>query len=234
MEALTATIAHEVNQPLASMVTNANAGIRWLERPNPELAEARAALSRIVKDGHRTGTVIESIRTLFKKGAQERTSVQVNQLIDETLRRSRGEAKFHRTVIHVDLFEQLPAVNGSPVQLQQVISNLVANAIDAMSAVTDRERVLRVKSALQDSGRILISVEDSGTGLDANDKERIFDPFFTTKPDGMGMGLMFCRSAIEDHGGRLWTTDNKPHGAIFQFTLPSADDSISITGERAP
>jgi signal transduction histidine kinase len=233
MEALSATIAHEINQPLASMVTNADAGIRWLERPNPELAEARAALSRIVKDGHRTGTVIEGIRTLFKKGAQERTSVHMNQLINEALSRSRGEAKFHRTVIHADLFEQLPPVKGSPVQLQQVMSNLVANAIDAMSTVTDRERVLRIKSTLQDSGRILISVEDSGTGLDPNDKERIFEPFFTTKPDGMGMGLMFCRSAIEDHGGRLWTTDNEPHGAIFQFTLPIADDSIPVTKEMA-
>jgi signal transduction histidine kinase len=234
MEALSATIAHEVNQPLASMVTNADAGMRWLDKPNPELAEVRAALSRIAKDGHRTGTVIESIWTLFKKGAQERTTVQVNELIDEILRRSRDEAKFHRTVIRADLFEQLPPVKGSPVQLQQVISNLVANAIDAMSAITDRERVLHVKSSLQDSGSILISVEDSGIGLNPNDSERIFEPFFTTKSDGMGMGLMFCRSAIEGHGGRLWTTDNKPHGAIFQFTLPSADDSMSIIGEKAP
>jgi signal transduction histidine kinase len=113
------------------------------------------------------------------------------------------------------------------------MSNLVANAIDAMSTVTDRERVLRIKSTLQDSGRILISVEDSGTGLDPNDKERIFEPFFTTKPDGMGMGLMFSRSAIEDHGGRLWTTDNEPHGAIFHFTLPSVDDPILVTKEEA-
>jgi signal transduction histidine kinase len=125
-------------------------------------------------------------------------------------------------------------VKGSPEQLPQVISNLVANALDAMSAITDRERVLHVKSSLQDSGSILISVEDSGIGLNPNDSERIFEPFFTTKSDGMGMGLMFCRSAIEGHGGRLWTTDNKPHGAIFQFTLPSADDSMSIIGEKTP
>jgi signal transduction histidine kinase len=234
MEALSASIAHEVNQPLASMVTNADAGIRWLERPNPDLAEARAALSRIAKDGHHTGKVIEGISTMFKKGAQEQVPVHLNQLIGETLRRCRGEAQFGRIATQVELCENLPLVTGSPIQLQQVISNLVDNAIDAMNAVTDWERILRVKSALQDSGRVLVSVEDSGTGMDPNSKERIFEPFYTTKPDGMGMGLMFCRSVIESHGGRLWTTDNEPHGSIFQFTLPSADDPISNSGESAP
>jgi signal transduction histidine kinase len=234
MEALSASIAHEVNQPLASMVTNAAAGVRWLERPNPDLVEARAALKRIVNDGNRTATLIEGIRTMFKKGSQERSSVDVNRLIEKILRRCEGEVQRGRISIHAELYEQLPIVTGSPVQLLQVISNLVANAIDAMSAITDRERVLHVKSSLQDSGAILISVEDSGIGLNPNDTERIFEPFFTTKSDGMGMGLMFCRSAIEGHGGRLWTTDNKPHGAIFQFTLPSADDSMSIIGEKTP
>lgn len=234
MEAFSASIAHEIKQPLASMVTNADAGTRWLDRPTPELAEARAALGRIVKDGHRTGKVIESISTMFRKGSQERVSVHLNPLIDETLRRCRGEVQFGRIAIEVELSEHLPLVRGSPIQLQQVISNLVDNAIDAMSAVTDRERILRVKSAIEDSGRILVSVEDSGTGMDPNCKERFFEPFFTTKPDGMGMGLMFCRSVIEAHGGRLWMTDNHPHGAIVQFTLPSADDPIPLTGESAP
>lgn len=231
MEALSASIAHEVNQPLASMVTNAAAGMRWLESPTPDLVEARAALERIVNDGHRSATVIEGIRTMFKKGTQERSSVDVNRLIKETLRRCKREVQLDRISIHAELCEQLPIVTGSPVQLQQVISNLVANAIDAVTAVTDRDRVLRVKSALQDSGLILVSVEDSGTGMEPNDKERIFEPFFTTKPDGMGMGLMFCRSTIEAHGGRLWMTDNEPHGAIFHFTLPSADDPTSNTSE---
>jgi C4-dicarboxylate-specific signal transduction histidine kinase len=207
--------------------------MRWLDRPNPDLAEARAALKRIVNDGHRTAKVIEGVRTMFKKGTQERVPVNVNRLIEEILRRSRGEVQLGRVSIHAELYEQLPLVTGSSVQLQQVISNLVANAIDAMNAVTDRERVLRVKSALQDFGRILVSVEDSGTGMDPNYKERIFEPFFTTKPDGMGMGLMFCRSVIEAHGGRLWMTDNVQHGTIFQFTLQSADDPVSITGETA-
>jgi signal transduction histidine kinase len=190
----------------------------------------RAALNRIVSDGHRAGKVIEGIRTMFKKGAQERVSVNVNRLIDEVLRRCQGEVQLGHVSIQAELDEQLPLVTGSPVQLQQVISNLIANAIDAMSVVTDRERVLRVTSALQDSRSILISVEDSGTGLDPKYKERIFEPFFTTRSDGMGMGLMFCRSVIEAHGGRLWMTDNEPQGAIFKFTLPSADDPTSTTG----
>jgi signal transduction histidine kinase len=231
MEAFSASIAHEVNQPLASMVTNADAGLRWLGRQSPDLAEARAALTRIVNDGHRAGKVIEGIRTMFRKGAQERTAVNVNHLIDEVLRRCQGELQLGHVSVQAELDEQLPLVTGSPVQLQQVISNLVANAIDAMSAVTDRERVLRVKSALQDTGSILVSVEDSGTGLDPKYKERIFEPFFTTRSDGMGMGLMFCRSVIEAHGGRLWTTATEPQGAIFQFTLPGADDPTSVNGE---
>jgi signal transduction histidine kinase len=230
MEALSASIAHEVNQPLASMVTNADAGLRWLGRQSPDLAEVRAALNRIVSDGHRAGKVIEGIRTMFKKGAQERVSVNVNRLIDEVLRRCQGEVQLGHVSIQAELDAQLPLVTGSPVQLQQVISNLIANAIDAMSVVTDRERVLRVTSALQDSRSILVSVEDSGTGLDPKYKERIFEPFFTTRSDGMGMGLMFCRSVIEAHGGRLWMTDNEPQGAIFRFTLPSADDPTSTTG----
>ena len=233
MEAFSASIAHEVNQPLASMVTNADAGLRWLGRQSPDLAEAHAALKRIVNDGHRAGNVIEGIRTMFKKGAQERVSVNMNRLVDEALRRCQSEVQLGHVSIRAELDSQLPLVTGSPVQLQHVISNLVANAIDAMTAVTDRERVLHVKSARQDSGSILVSVEDSGTGLDPKYKERIFEPFFTTRSDGMGMGLMFCRSVIEAHGGRLWMTDNEPHGAIFRFTLPGADDPISIPGETA-
>jgi len=234
MEALSASIAHEINQPLASMVTNADAGIRWLARPNPDLAEAHAALKRIVADGHRTAAVIEGIRTMFKKGAQERVLVDVNALIAEVLRRCDGESRLGRIAVHAELHEPLPQVTGSPAQLQQVISNLVANAIDAMGAVAGRNRVLRVRSAPQDSDAILVSVEDSGTGLEPEHKERVFEPFFSTKPDGMGMGLMFCRTVIEAHGGRLWAMENQPHGAIFQFMLPCGDDPISAPGGATP
>jgi signal transduction histidine kinase len=227
MEALSASIAHEINQPLASMVTNADAGLRWLRRESPNVDEARRALKRIVNDGHRAGKVIEGIRTMFKKSAQERVSVNMNQLIDESLRRCQGDVQLGHISVQAELDKQLPLVTGSPVQLQQVISNLVANAINAMTAVTDRKRVLHIRSALQDSGGILVSVEDSGTGLDPKYKGRIFEPFFTTRSDGMGMGLMFCQSVIEAHGGRLWMTDNEPHGAIFHFSLPGADDPTS-------
>ncbi|WP_235911922.1 sensor histidine kinase [Mesorhizobium xinjiangense] len=232
--ALSATIAHEINQPLASMVTNANAGLRWLGRPDPDLAEVRAALERIVDDGHRSASVIEGIRAMFKKGTQERVCVNVNDLVTDIIRRDLSEAKLGRITMQTDLDPHLPAVTGNPVQLQQVISNLVANAIDALSNVTDRERLLRVRSSQSDADHVLVSVEDSGTGLDPALRERIFEPFQTTKTDGMGMGLMFCRSVIEAHGGRIWVMDNAPNGAIFRFTLPSAEELMSLTGEATP
>lgn len=232
MEALSASIAHEVNQPLASMVTNADAGLRWLGRDRPDLDETRAALKRIVSDGHRAGKVIEGIRTMFKKGAQERVPLNLNQLIGDVLRRSQNETQLGRVSVEAELDEQLPLTTGNPIQLQQVVSNLVANAIDAMSSVADRPRVLSVKSERHAAGSVLVSVGDSGTGLDPENKYRIFEPFFTTKSDGMGMGLMFCRSIVEAHGGRLWATDNVPRGAIFQFTLPENEDSAFPTAER--
>jgi signal transduction histidine kinase len=232
MEALSASIAHEVNQPLASIVTNADAGLRWLGRKSPDLEETRAALTRIVSDGHRAGKVIEGIRTMFKKSAQERVPLNLNQLIGDVLRRSRREGQLGRVSVEAELDEQLPLTTGNPIQLQQVVSNLVANAIDAMGSVTDRPRVLRVESKRHASGSILVSVADSGSGLDPDNRERIFKPFFTTKSDGMGMGLMFCRSIIEAHGGRLWATDNVPRGAIFQFTLPANEDSNLPTAGR--
>jgi signal transduction histidine kinase len=232
MEALSASIAHEINQPLASMVTNADAGLRWLERRSPDLDEARVALKHIVSDGHRAGKVIEGIRTMFKKGAQERVPLNMNQLIGEVLRRSQAEAQLGHVSVQVELDQQLPPVTGNPIQLQGVVSNLVANAIAAMGAVFDRERVLRVRSACQESGSILVSVEDSGTGVNPDHKDRIFEPFVTTKSDGMGMGLMFCLSIIEAHGGRLWTEDNEPQGAIFHFTLPVDDDGDASTAEH--
>lgn len=233
MEALSASIAHEVNQPLASMVTNADAGLRWLGRPNPDVEEVRAVLKRIVDDGHRAGKVIEGITTMFKKGAQERVSVNMNRLIEETLRRFQDEARLGQVSVQAELDAQLPPVTGSPVQLQQVVSNLVANAIDAMAAVAGRKRVLQIRSARLDSGAILVSVEDSGSGLDPEHRDRVFEPFFTTRSGGMGMGLMFCQSVVEAHGGRLWVTDNEPQGTIFHFTLPSAEESPSTAGARA-
>ncbi|WP_297776169.1 ATP-binding protein [uncultured Roseovarius sp.] len=232
MAALSASIAHEINQPLASMVTNADAGLRWLGRSDPDLQEARAALERIVNDGHRGAEVIKGIRAMFKNGTPERVVVDANRLINDVLKRSLGELKLVRVSIYTEFDKTLPPVTGCPIQLEQVISNLVANAMDAMRTVTDRERLLRIRSALDGPDGILVSVEDSGIGMDPNSKERIFEPFYSTKPDGMGMGLMFCRSVIEAHGGRLWVMDNKPYGTVFQFTIPSTKAPTTIHGKR--
>jgi signal transduction histidine kinase len=233
MEALSASVAHEINQPLASMVTNASAGLRWLDNDIPRIQEARAALERVVRDGHRARNVVESIRKLFRKDTQARVSLDLNRLIEGVLQRSWDEARFDRVSIAADLDEKLPHATGNPVQLQQVVSNLVANAVEAMSAVANRPRVVRVTSEHGRAG-ILVSVEDSGPGIDPKCKDRIFEPFFSTKPDGMGMGLMFSRSIIENHGGKLWATDNVPHGAIFHFTLPGTDKPDAPNMADAP
>jgi PAS domain S-box-containing protein len=217
---MTASIAHEVSQPLAAIVANANAALRWLERPEPDIGEVRAALARIVGEGHRTGEVIASIRSMFGKSNIERTQVDVSALISEVLSLVRGEIESHNVVLKCDSPHGLPEVMAQRVQLQQVLINLITNAIDAMSPVKDRERVLKVKSELGGSGEIGISVEDSGAGIDPDHMPHLFDAFFTTKPHGMGMGLSICRSIVEDHGGRLWAEPGNPHGAIFLIVLP--------------
>jgi signal transduction histidine kinase len=232
MQAFSASVAHEINQPLASMVMNADAGLRWLSRPYPGLEEARAALSRIVRDGHRAGKVIEGIRAMFMKGTQERVPLNLNELIAEVISRGEQEIRLRHTAVQLAFDHRLPLVSGNPVQLEQVISNLIDNAVDAMDAVSSRARMLRIRSQIQTEGRILVAVEDSGPGLQDADKEQAFEAFFSTKAEGMGMGLMFCRSVIEAHGGRLWVTDNKPCGAIFQFTLPCAEEGTSSVPEQ--
>jgi signal transduction histidine kinase len=225
MEALSASIAHEVNQPLASMVTNADAGLRWLGNKNPDLEETRAALRRIVSDGHRADKVIKGIRTMFRKGAQERVPLDMNQIIEEVLNCNQRDALLGHVSVGAEVDKLLPLVIGNPIQIQEVIANLVANAFDAMNSIHDRARVLRVTCKRREPGGILVTVEDSGSGLEPKSKDRIFEPFFSTKSDGMGMGLMFCQAVIEAHGGRLWATDNVPQGAVFQFVLPAEDDS---------
>lgn len=220
MEALSATIAHEVNQPVASMATNANAGLRWLERESPAAHETKAALSRIVRDGHRAGDVIRGVRSMFHKGPQVRVPIAINKVIAEVVERHRAEARDNLVSVDLQLQQDLPAVTGNRIQIEQVASNLIANAIDAMQAVPDRERHLRIVTGLGDEYTVQVSVADCGVGLPAGHAEKIFKPFYTTKPDGMGMGLMFCRSAVESHGGRLWVEENKPRGSVFSFTLP--------------
>jgi signal transduction histidine kinase len=224
MEALSALIAHEVNQPVSSMVTNANAALRWLGKPTPELNETSKALERIVNDGHRAGAVIDGIRAMFKKAGRERGVLDVNRLIAEVLVRIEQEARLAGILIETKLDAGLPDVNANPVQLQQVVTNLIMNAMEAIGMAARNQRLVRVTSHLDASGDIVVSVADRGGGVDPQDAERIFAPFFTTKSHGMGMGLMFCRLVIEAHGGRLWTEANQPQGAIFRFTLPPSSE----------
>jgi PAS domain S-box-containing protein len=219
MDEMAASIVHEINQPLAAIATNAQAGLRWLTRASPDIDEARAALSRVVADGRRANDVIAGIRMMFKSEGQPTSTHDVNELIREVLTLVRGDVENQRVSVRTELAEELPQVPANPVQLRQVMVNLVMNAVDAMSSVADRQRVLKLKTELHQPD-CLITVEDSGTGIDPQHVQRIFDPFFTTKSHGMGMGLAICRSVVENHGGRLSVALNRPHGSIFQVALP--------------
>ena len=199
---------------------NANAGLRWLAKADPDVDEARAVLKQIVADGHRTGEVIANIRAMFGQDRREKTSVRVNDLIGGVLALVRGELESHHVSLRYEMPEGLPEVMVERVQLQQVLLNLIMNAVDAMNSVADRERRLTIKSRVHDLHDVIIAVEDSGTGIDANHVDRIYDAFFTTKANGMGMGLSICRSIIESHGGQLWTEPGSRHGTIFYVQLP--------------
>jgi PAS domain S-box-containing protein len=227
MGAMTASIAHEIKQPLAVAVTNANAALRWLNRPQPSLAEARANLDQIVKAGHQVTEVIDSIRAMFGKESGEMSPVDVRLLVSEVLALAQGEMETHQIVLRDDVGEKLPRVMATRVQLQQVILNLVINAIEAMSAVTRRERCLTIASSLDPPGSVTITVADTGTGIDPAHCDRIFDPFFTTKDHGMGLGLAICRSIVEAHGGALRVSPRDPVGTVFHLTLPAPVAAIA-------
>src|SRR5262249_2675627 len=216
-DAVAATIAHEVKQPLSGMVTNADAGLRWLDRPRPDLDEAKAAFKKIAADGHRAGAVIGSIRAIFKRDTRSRTSLDINDLIGEALVLLRGDLQKHRILVQTEADTQLPQVVGDRIQLQQVLLNLITNAIESM-ADEDGPRILSVKCEVRDAG-VMVSVADTGAGIGVQDVARIFNPLFTTKSGGMGMGLSICRSIIEAHDGRLLVAPNTPQGAVFQFIL---------------
>jgi PAS domain S-box-containing protein len=220
MGELTASLAHEVNQPIAAAVTNANTCLRWLTRDQPDVEEARAAAMRIVKDGTRAGEIISRIRLLFKKGTSERELVDVNEVIQEMIVLLRSEAMRYSISIRTELAADLPQVMGDRVQLQQVMMNLTVNSIDAMKDV-DGTRELAIRSQRAENKQVLVSVSDTGVGLPRQPVEQIFSAFFTTKPHGTGMGLRISRSIIESHCGRLWAADNSPRGASFCFTLPT-------------
>ncbi|MCU1298585.1 MAG: hypothetical protein JWO91_2863 [Acidobacteriaceae bacterium] len=220
MGEVTASLAHEVRQPIAAAVTDANTCMRWLTRDPPDLKEAHEAASRIVKDVKRAGDIINRVGLLFKKGTPEQELVDVNDLVREMIVLLRDEVSRHSISVLTDLAADLPQVTGDRVQLQQVVMNLMINGIDAMKDA-DGTRELTIKSQPAENEEVVVSVTDSGAGLPPQQAEQIFDAFFTTKPDGTGMGLRISRSLVESHGGRLWAVDNSPRGASFRFTLPT-------------
>jgi signal transduction histidine kinase len=224
-DAVAATISHEITQPLTAMITSADAGFRFLDRSTPNLDKAKGAFKRIVADGHRAGAVIDGIRANFRNDVQTRTSLDVNELIREAIALECGNLEKHRILVQAEPNNQLPEVQGNRVQLQQVLVNLITNAIDAMAA-KDEPRVLGVKSEVCEGDSVMVSVADTGTGISSQDVDRIFNPLFTTKSNGMGMGLSICRAIIKAHDGRLWFAPNTPRGAVFRFTL-HANSSVS-------
>jgi PAS domain S-box-containing protein len=220
MGELTASLAHEVKQPIAAAATNASTCLRWLEGDTPNIEEARAAAMRIVKDAKRAGEIISRIGLFFKKGMSERELIDVNEVIREMIVILRSEAMRCSISLRTELSGDLPQVMGDRVQLQQVLMNLMINSIEAMKDV-DGTRELAIKSQRVDNEHVLVSVSDNGVGLPPHQTDQIFNAFFTTKPHGTGMGLRISRSIIESHGGRLWAADNSPRGASFYLTLPA-------------
>ncbi len=220
MGELTASIAHEINQPLAAIVTQSKSALRFLDRDEPDLDEARDALSCIARDGMRAAGVIRGLRALAKKSTPQLAKLDIDDVIREVLALAGGELRRHDVVLHADLAADERPVMGDRVQLQQVLLNLIMNGVEAMREITERTRELTVSSRLAEPSSVLVAVEDTGTGLDPTVAERMFQPFFTTKPDGLGMGLAICRSIVEAHGGRLWVSPRAPHGADVRFTVP--------------
>jgi PAS domain S-box-containing protein len=224
---LAASIAHEVNQPIAGVVTNADAALNFLAAQPPDLEEIRQALGAIANDGQRAGQILSRIRILVKKTPPEIGLLDINQTILEIIALTRGEVHRNGVSLLTRFSNSLPPVSGDRVQLQQVVLNLILNAVEAMSEVGEGQRHLVVSTDKDDSDGVLVAVRDSGIGLDTSSRDRLFQPFFTTKSSGMGMGLSICRSIIEAHGGRVWASPNSPRGAAFQFTLPAHRETAS-------
>ena len=220
-DAVAAMIAHEVKQPLSAMITRSDTGLRWLDRAIPDLDKAKAQFRQIAADGHRAGAVIESIRANFRKDAETKTSLDVNELIAEALASLRDDLQRYQILIKAEPNAQLPQIVGDRIQLHQVLINLISNAVDAMKA-NERPRILSVGAEIRNEDAVVISVADNGIGISPQDIERIFSPRFTTKSGGMGMGLAICRSILEAHDGQLWAASNIPVGAVFQFALRTA------------
>ena len=214
---LSASVAHEVRQPLAGILANAQAALRWLEQANVE--EVRESLNGIVSDGFRASDIIKNLRAMFKHDGQEKTLVDINKLVSSVLALVVIDLQKHEIELQTQLDDRNPQVLGNEVQLQQVILNLVMNAIELMSS--SQTRVLRIKTELSQSNRVHVSIEDTGTGIEPSNVAQIFKPMFTTKARGMGMGLSICQSIIENHDGRIWVSPGANGGSIFQFELPT-------------
>jgi len=224
MGQLTASIAHEVNQPIAATKVNAQAALRWLNRDVPDLEEARQLLARIVNDGDRAGNVVSRIRDLVKKAPPRMERLHMNEVIGGVIELTRSEAMKSNVSIQTRFAENLSAVAGDRTQLQQVILNLILNAVQALSESGLDVRELQISTEANHPDGVIVSVRDSGRGIGQENLDRLFDPFYTTKSAGMGMGLTICRSIVEGHGGRIWATANIPRGAAFQFKLPAAPE----------
>ena len=225
MGQLTGSIAHEVNQPIGGTMLNAQAALCWLSLPRPNLDEVRNALERIVRDADRAGAVIGRIHALIKGAPRRDERVELNAAIREVVELTRSEATKNGVVMQTDFGDDLPLLIGDRVELQQVILNLILNAVEAMSATSEGSRKILITTGKTESDEVLVAVHDSGPGLDPAHPEDLFKAFHTTKPNGLGLGLSICRSIIEGHRGRLWASANSPRGAVFQFTLPVTQDA---------
>lgn len=227
MGELTASITHEVNQPLAALVTNANACLHWLALDPPNREEARAASRRIIDDANRASEVLTRIRSFLTRGKHEYASVELDEAIGDVVALVQGQARAKSVTLIAAPPPGLPPVMGDRIQLQQVMLNLAINAIEAMGAVSGRERILEIGAQLRPTRHVRVYVSDTGPGIDAEERQRVFDPFYTTKPHGMGMGLAISRSIVESHGGELWVERNSEYGSTFQFTLPTSDVGVT-------
>jgi C4-dicarboxylate-specific signal transduction histidine kinase len=216
---MSASIAHEVNQPLAGIVTNGAAGLRWLDRTQPDLDEVRAAIERMIRDAKRASEVVQRLRALARKAPAERRPIDLNDVVTDSIALLQREIQNRRVVLKMELASGLPAVVADRIELQQVVINLMVNAMQAMERVTERPRLLTVRTT-REKDQALLAVQDAGVGLDSASLARLFNPFFTTRPEGLGLGLSICRSIVEAHGGRIWASTNDGSGATFQFALP--------------
>lgn len=225
MGEMAASIAHEINQPLAAIVNNANASLHWLGKDPPNVERARSVLERVVSDAGRASEVIRSVRAMLEKGSQERIQLDMNDLVREVITFVRTDLRHHGITVRTELADDLSPISAVRIQLQQVLLNLIANAVEAMASV--ERRMLTIRSQKVDNSGILVTVEDTGTGIDQANLERVFEPFFSTKPEGMGMGLSICRSIIEAHGGRITAAPAHDGGSVFQISLPNDEPSQS-------